>query len=49
RPVATWIWAPGAAVAVALTVAGYAAAAPAGLCVSAAGTLVHAWRRRVRT
>ncbi|GAA1776383.1 hypothetical protein [Actinomadura chokoriensis] len=48
RPVATWIWAPGAAVAVALTVAGYAAAAPAGLLVSAAGTLVHAWRRRVR-
>ncbi|GAA1898049.1 hypothetical protein [Actinomadura bangladeshensis] len=48
HPVATWIWAPGAAVAVALTVAGYAAAAPAGLLVSAAGTLVHAWRRRVR-
>ncbi|MEU8344077.1 hypothetical protein AB0C74_20460 [Spirillospora sp. NPDC048832] len=47
RPVATWIWAPGAAVAVALTLAGYAAAAPAGLLVSAAGTLAHAWRRRV--
>jgi hypothetical protein len=35
-------------VAVALTVAGYAAAAPAGLLVSAAGTLAHAWRRRER-
>ncbi|MFF4239772.1 hypothetical protein ACFYYL_28170 [Actinomadura geliboluensis] len=48
RPVATWIWAPGAAVAVALTVAGHAAAAPVGLLVSVAGTLVHAWRRRAR-
>ncbi|CNF61628.1 Uncharacterised protein [Mycobacterium tuberculosis] len=49
RPVATWIWAPGAAVAVALTVAGHAAAAPVGLLVSVAGTLVHAWLRRART
>ncbi|MFB4306523.1 hypothetical protein [Actinomadura sp. GTD37] len=49
RPVATWIWAPGAVVAVALTVAGHAAAAPAGLAVSAAGTLVHAWPRRTRS
>lgn len=48
RAVATWIWAPGAAVAVALTVAGHAAAAPVGLLVSVAGTLVHAWRRRAR-
>ncbi|WP_301174784.1 hypothetical protein [Actinomadura geliboluensis] len=48
RPVATWIWAPGAAVAVALTVAGHAAAAPVGLLVSVAGTLAHAWRRRAR-
>ncbi|MEV3927077.1 hypothetical protein [Actinomadura coerulea] len=46
RPVATWIWAPGAAVAVALTLAGHAAAAPAGLVVSTAATLVHAWFRR---
>ncbi|GAA2164402.1 hypothetical protein [Actinomadura napierensis] len=42
RPVRTWIWAPGAALAVALTLAGHAAAAPAGLAVSAAATLVHA-------
>ncbi|QKW38557.1 hypothetical protein HUT06_34840 [Actinomadura sp. NAK00032] len=49
RPVATWIWAPGAAVAVALTLAGYAAAAPVGLLVSVAATLVHAWRRRARS
>ncbi|MFG2016267.1 hypothetical protein [Actinomadura geliboluensis] len=48
RPVATWIWAPGAAVAVALTVAGHAAAAPVGLLVSVAGTLAHTWRRRAR-
>ncbi|MEU9871496.1 hypothetical protein AB0C87_27040 [Actinomadura sp. NPDC048021] len=43
RPVATWIWAPGAAVAVGLTLAGHAAAAPVGLVVSTAATLVHAW------
>ncbi|NYD49947.1 hypothetical protein BJY14_005930 [Actinomadura luteofluorescens] len=49
RPVATWIWAPGAAVAVALTLAGHAAAAPAGLVVSAVATLVHAWFRRERS
>ncbi|MEU8119742.1 hypothetical protein AB0C21_13655 [Spirillospora sp. NPDC049024] len=46
RPVATWIWAPGAAAAVALTLAGHAAAAPVGLVVSAAATLAHAWSRR---
>ncbi|MGI5420106.1 hypothetical protein [Actinomadura luteofluorescens] len=49
RPVATWIWAPGAAVAVALTLAGHAAAAPVGLVVSAVATLVHAWFRRERS
>ncbi|WP_141582063.1 hypothetical protein [Actinomadura sp. WMMA1423] len=48
RPVATWIWAPGAVVAVALTLAGHAAAAPLGLAVSAAATLLHAWFRRTR-
>ncbi|GAA2291835.1 hypothetical protein GCM10010402_57840 [Actinomadura luteofluorescens] len=49
RPVATWIWAPGAAVAVALTLAGHAAAAPVGLVVSTVATLVHAWFRRERS
>lgn len=49
RPVATRIWAPGAAVAVALTLAGHAAAAPVGLVVSAVATLVHAWFRRERS
>ncbi|MEO3829494.1 hypothetical protein [Actinomadura sp. B10D3] len=49
RPVATWIWAPGAAVAMALTLAGHSAAAPAGLVVSAAATAVHGWLRRVRS
>ncbi|WP_329086486.1 hypothetical protein OG979_26240 [Actinomadura citrea] len=49
RPVATWIWAPGAAVAVALTLAGHAAAAPVGLVVSTGATLVHAWFRRERS
>lgn len=49
RPVATWIWAPGAAVAVALTLAGHAAAAPLGLVVSTVATLVHAWFRRERS
>ncbi|URM99277.1 hypothetical protein LUW76_35885 [Actinomadura madurae] len=49
RPVATWIWAPGAVVAMALTLAGHSAAAPVGLVVSAAATAVHGWRRRVRS
>ncbi|WP_433463718.1 hypothetical protein [Spirillospora sp. CA-128828] len=49
RPVATWIWAPGAAVAVALTLAGHTAAALIGLVVSVAGTLVHVWGLRMRT
>ncbi|MEV0660990.1 hypothetical protein ACIBI3_10490 [Actinomadura luteofluorescens] len=49
RPVATWIWAPGAVVAVALTLAGHAAAAPVGLVVSTAATLVHAGFRRERS
>jgi purine-cytosine permease-like protein len=48
RPVRTWIWAPGAVLAVALTLAGHAAAAPVGLAVSAAATLVHAWSARAR-
>ncbi|MBO2458642.1 hypothetical protein [Actinomadura violacea] len=48
RPVRTWIWAPGAVLAVALTLAGHAAAAPIGLAVSAAATLAHARVTRVR-
>ncbi|MGI5326577.1 hypothetical protein [Actinomadura nitritigenes] len=48
RPVRTWIWAPGAVLAVALTLAGHAAAAPVGLAVSAAATLAHAWSARAR-
>ncbi|MDL4819807.1 hypothetical protein [Actinomadura opuntiae] len=48
RPVPTWIWAPGAALAVALTLAGHAAAAPVGLAVSAAATLVHSLPTRSR-
>jgi cytosine permease len=48
RPVRTWIWAPGAVLAVALTLAGHAAAAPVGLAVSAAATLAHALATRVR-
>ncbi|QKG21844.1 hypothetical protein [Actinomadura verrucosospora] len=48
RPVRTWIWAPGAVLAVALTLFGYAAAAPIGLAVSAAATLAHARVRRAR-
>jgi hypothetical protein len=49
RPVATWIWAPGAVVAMALTLAGHSAAAPIGLVVSVAGTVVHARLHRVRS
>ncbi|HEY8482783.1 MAG TPA: hypothetical protein VIL71_23455 [Spirillospora sp.] len=41
RRVRTWIWAPGAAVAVTLTLAGHATAAPVGLAVSAVATFVH--------
>ncbi|MEU6037204.1 hypothetical protein ABZ801_17535 [Actinomadura sp. NPDC047616] len=41
RPVSTWLWAPAAGTALALTLAGFAAAAPAGLLVSAVATLVH--------
>lgn len=48
RPVRTWIWAPGAVLAVALTLAGHAAAAPVGLAVSAAATLAHARSARAR-
>ncbi|GLZ13026.1 hypothetical protein Acsp04_32610 [Actinomadura sp. NBRC 104425] len=39
RPVSTWLWAPAAGAALVLTLAGFAAAAPAGLLVSAVLTL----------
>ncbi|WP_329522044.1 hypothetical protein [Spirillospora sp. NBC_01491] len=42
KPVPTWLWAPGAALASAFTVAGYPQAAPAGLAVSVLATAVHA-------
>ncbi|GLW63454.1 hypothetical protein Arub01_16980 [Actinomadura rubrobrunea] len=41
RPVPTLLWAPAAGTALALTLAGVSAAAPAGLLVSAALTLLH--------
>jgi hypothetical protein len=44
--VSTWLWAPGAALALALTLAGYAAAAPAGLALSLLATLTHGALRR---
>ena len=43
RPVPTWVWAPGAVLAVGLTLAGYAAAAPLGLGLSVVATAVR-WR-----
>ncbi|WP_019631470.1 hypothetical protein [Actinomadura atramentaria] len=49
RPVPTWAWAPGAAAAVALTLAGHAAAAPAGLALSAVMTLGDHLRHRIRS
>ena len=41
RYVPTWLWAPGAALGLGLTLAGFAAAAPVGLAVSALATAVH--------
>ena len=41
RRVSTWLWAPGAGLALTLTLAGYAAAAPAGLALSLLATVAH--------
>ncbi|GAA3933827.1 hypothetical protein GCM10023085_13910 [Actinomadura viridis] len=51
RYVRTWLWAPGAALALALTLAGVPAAAPAGLAVSLLATVTQSvarQRRRIR-
>ncbi|GAA2433956.1 hypothetical protein GCM10010191_55390 [Actinomadura vinacea] len=48
RYVSTWLWAPGAALALGLTLAGFAAAAPAGLAVSALATVTHSTLARAR-
>ncbi|MFB4319519.1 hypothetical protein [Actinomadura sp. 21ATH] len=49
RYVATWLWAPGAAVALGLTLAGVAAAAPVGLAVAAVATAGDSVLRRIRS
>jgi hypothetical protein len=48
RYVSTWLWAPGAALALGLTLAGFTAAAPAGLAVSALATVAHSTLARAR-
>ncbi|MFI0354786.1 hypothetical protein [Actinomadura sp. 9N407] len=52
RHVSSWLWAPGAALALTLTLAGFAAAAPVGLVVSALATVAHSFlakRRGIRS
>ncbi|XVQ10039.1 hypothetical protein ACQP1W_47250 [Spirillospora sp. CA-255316] len=48
RYVSTWLWAPGAALALGLTLAGFTAAAPAGLAVSSLATVTHSTLARAR-
>ncbi|MFC5745168.1 hypothetical protein [Actinomadura rugatobispora] len=48
RYVSTWLWAPGAALALGLTLAGFTAAAPAGLAVSSLATVAHSTLTRAR-